>query len=179
MALPQHNVVRQSNINQMSSDWQGGNLTDATRATIIRFQLQLCIQFIYISLRWLGGKIPHRMETFPSSAYFVLGCEDSCWVFLVINRTQDLWETELQRAGERVELQKYILKFVHFISFSVGTDDGEGHVGTVCEIGRCGSTHSPENTVVVNWDSGHRTNYRVGYQNQYDLIIVDNAQVGK
>ncbi|KAH8248960.1 hypothetical protein KR032_004576 [Drosophila birchii] len=57
-------------------------------------------------------------------------------------------------------------------------DDGEGHVGTVCEIGRCGSTHSPENTVVVNWDSGHRTNYRVGYQNQYDLIIVDNAQVG-
>ncbi|XP_002067159.3 E3 ubiquitin-protein ligase MIB2 [Drosophila willistoni] len=57
-------------------------------------------------------------------------------------------------------------------------DDGEGHVGTVCEIGRSGSTHSPENTVVVNWDSGHRTNYRVGYQNQFDLIIVDNAQVG-
>ncbi|XP_030376878.1 E3 ubiquitin-protein ligase MIB2 [Scaptodrosophila lebanonensis] len=57
-------------------------------------------------------------------------------------------------------------------------DDGEGHVGTVCEIGRCGSQQSPENTVVVNWDSGHRTNYRVGYQNQYDLIIVDNAQVG-
>lgn len=57
-------------------------------------------------------------------------------------------------------------------------DDGEGHVGTVCEIGRFGSTHSPEKTVVVNWDSGHRTNYRVGYQGQYDLIIVDNAQVG-
>lgn len=57
-------------------------------------------------------------------------------------------------------------------------DEGEGHVGTVCEIGRSGSIHSPENTVVVNWDSGHRTNYRVGYQNQYDLIIVDNAQVG-
>uniref|UniRef100_A0A1A9WEY4 RING-type E3 ubiquitin transferase n=1 Tax=Glossina brevipalpis TaxID=37001 RepID=A0A1A9WEY4_9MUSC len=57
-------------------------------------------------------------------------------------------------------------------------DEGEGHIGTVCEIGRLGSTHSPENTVVVNWDSGHRTNYRVGYQNQYDLIIVDNAQVG-
>ncbi|XP_037808555.1 E3 ubiquitin-protein ligase MIB2 [Lucilia sericata] len=57
-------------------------------------------------------------------------------------------------------------------------DGGEGHVGTVCEIGRSGSIHSPENTVVVNWDSGQRTNYRVGYQNQYDLIIVDNAQVG-
>lgn len=58
-------------------------------------------------------------------------------------------------------------------------DGGEGHVGTVCEIGRFGSTHSPEKTVVVNWDSGHRTNYRVGYQGQYDLIIIDNAQIGK
>lgn len=51
-------------------------------------------------------------------------------------------------------------------------------MGTVCEIGRFGSTHSPEKTVVVNWDSGHRTNYRVGYQGQYDLVIVDNAQIG-
>lgn len=31
----------------------------------------------------------------------------------------------------------------------------------------------------MNWDSGHRTNYRVGYQGQYDLIIIDNAQIGK
>lgn len=52
-------------------------------------------------------------------------------------------------------------------------------MGTVCEIGRSGSAHSPEKTVVVNWDSGHRTNYRVGYQGQYDLIIVDNAQIGE
>lgn len=57
-------------------------------------------------------------------------------------------------------------------------DDGEGHTGTVCDVDRYGSTHSPEKTVVVNWDSGHRTNYRVGYQGQYDLIIIDNAQVG-
>ncbi|XP_058819165.1 E3 ubiquitin-protein ligase MIB2 [Topomyia yanbarensis] len=57
-------------------------------------------------------------------------------------------------------------------------DGGEGHVGTLCEVGRSGSTHSPEKTVVVNWDSGHRTNYRVGYQKQYDLIVVDNAQIG-
>lgn len=63
--------------------------------------------------------------------------------------------------------------------YSCISDEGEGHVGTVCEIGRLGSVHSPENTVVVNWDSGHRTNYRVGYQNQYDLLIIDNAQVGK
>uniref|UniRef100_A0AAG5D880 RING-type E3 ubiquitin transferase n=1 Tax=Anopheles atroparvus TaxID=41427 RepID=A0AAG5D880_ANOAO len=57
-------------------------------------------------------------------------------------------------------------------------DDGEGHVGTLCEIGRLGSTHSPDKTVVVNWDSGHRTNYRVGYHKQYDLIVIDNAQIG-
>ncbi|XP_035915376.1 E3 ubiquitin-protein ligase MIB2 [Anopheles stephensi] len=57
-------------------------------------------------------------------------------------------------------------------------DDGEGHVGTLCEIGRSGSTHSPDKTVVVNWDSGHRTNYRVGYHKQYDLIVIDNAQIG-
>lgn len=57
-------------------------------------------------------------------------------------------------------------------------DDGEGHIGTVCELGRLGSTNSPEKTVVVNWDSGNRSNYRVGYQDQYDLIIVDNAQIG-
>lgn len=58
-------------------------------------------------------------------------------------------------------------------------DDGEGHIGTVCELGRHGSTYSPEKTVVVNWDSGNRSNYRVGYQDQFDLIIVDNAQIGK
>lgn len=58
------------------------------------------------------------------------------------------------------------------------SDGGEGHVGTICEIGRLGSTHSPEKTVVVNWDTGHRTNYRVGYQGQYDLIVIDNAQIG-
>lgn len=66
-----------------------------------------------------------------------------------------------------------------FFSFVQIQDGGEGHVGTVCEIGRFGSLHSPEKTVVVNWDSGHRTNYRVGYQGQYDLTIVDNAQIGK
>lgn len=58
-------------------------------------------------------------------------------------------------------------------------DDGEGHIGTVCELGRAGSTYSPEKTVIVNWDSGNRSNYRVGYQDQFDLIVVDNAQIGK
>ncbi|XP_037629339.1 E3 ubiquitin-protein ligase MIB2 isoform X3 [Sebastes umbrosus] len=57
-------------------------------------------------------------------------------------------------------------------------DDGEGHVGTVVEIGRQGSTTTPDKTVVVQWDSGTRTNYRTGYQGSYDLLLFDNAQIG-
>ncbi|KAL4220948.1 E3 ubiquitin-protein ligase mib2 [Mactra antiquata] len=57
-------------------------------------------------------------------------------------------------------------------------DDGEGHVGTVVEIGKPGSSTSPDKTVVIQWDSGSRTNYRVGYQGAYDLRIYDNAAIG-
>ncbi|KAL1021098.1 hypothetical protein UPYG_G00008800 [Umbra pygmaea] len=57
-------------------------------------------------------------------------------------------------------------------------DDGEGHIGTVVEIGRQGSTTTPDKTVVVQWDSGTRTNYRTGYQGSYDLLLYDNAQIG-
>lgn len=57
-------------------------------------------------------------------------------------------------------------------------DDGEGHVGTVVEIGKPGSLCTPDKTVVVQWDSGSRTNYRVGYQGSYDLRVLDNAPVG-
>ncbi|XP_071946064.1 E3 ubiquitin-protein ligase MIB2-like isoform X3 [Antedon mediterranea] len=57
-------------------------------------------------------------------------------------------------------------------------DDGEGHIGTVVEIGCAGSTTSPDKTVVVQWDCGTRTNYRTGYQGCYDLLIYDNAPVG-
>ncbi|XP_062855241.1 E3 ubiquitin-protein ligase MIB2 isoform X2 [Trichomycterus rosablanca] len=57
-------------------------------------------------------------------------------------------------------------------------DDGEGHVGTVVEVGRQGSTSTPDKTVVVQWDSGTRTNYRTGYQGAFDLLLYDNAQIG-
>ncbi|XP_071109275.1 E3 ubiquitin-protein ligase MIB2-like isoform X1 [Haliotis cracherodii] len=57
-------------------------------------------------------------------------------------------------------------------------DGGDGHTGTVVEIGKPGSTTSPDKTVVVQWDSGARTNYRVGYQGAYDLRILDNAPTG-
>lgn len=58
-------------------------------------------------------------------------------------------------------------------------DGGEGHVGTVCEIGKSGTVGSPDKTVVVQWDNGTRTNYRVGYLGKYDLRVLDNAQIGK
>lgn len=57
-------------------------------------------------------------------------------------------------------------------------DGGEGHVGTVCEIGKSGTVGSPDKTVVVQWDNGTRTNYRVGYTGKYDLRVIDNAQIG-
>ncbi|KAJ8920592.1 hypothetical protein NQ315_004731 [Exocentrus adspersus] len=57
-------------------------------------------------------------------------------------------------------------------------DGGEGHVGTVCEIGKSGTVGSPDKTVVVQWDNGTRTNYRVGYLGKFDLRVIDNAQIG-
>ncbi|XP_030842660.1 E3 ubiquitin-protein ligase MIB2 isoform X3 [Strongylocentrotus purpuratus] len=57
-------------------------------------------------------------------------------------------------------------------------DDGDGHLGTIVEIGRQGSSTSPDKTVVVQWDCGTRTNYRVGYQGAYDLLLFDNAPAG-
>ncbi|XP_076044605.1 E3 ubiquitin-protein ligase mind bomb 2 isoform X4 [Oratosquilla oratoria] len=57
-------------------------------------------------------------------------------------------------------------------------DDGDGHAGTVVEVGKPGSSTTPDKTVVVQWDSGSRTNYRVGYQGAFDLRIFDNAPIG-
>lgn len=58
-------------------------------------------------------------------------------------------------------------------------DGGEGFVGTVIKIGRPKSSVSPEDTVVVIWDTGGETNYRVGYQGAYDLRLLDNATAGE
>lgn len=66
--------------------------------------------------------------------------------------------------------------FYYFLSHI--PDGGEGHVGTVCEIGKSGTVGSPDKTVVVQWDNGTRTNYRVGYLGKYDLRVIDNAQIG-
>ncbi|XP_066147200.1 E3 ubiquitin-protein ligase MIB2 [Euwallacea fornicatus] len=74
------------------------------------------------------------------------------------------------------------LRIVRGPDWSWGNQDGgEGFVGTVCEIGqggKSGAIGSPDKTVVVQWDNGTRTNYRVGYLGKYDLRIIDNAQIG-
>lgn len=57
-------------------------------------------------------------------------------------------------------------------------DDGEGHVGTVVEKGKPGSTKLPEKTVAVLWDSGRRGTYRAGQNGSFDLRIFDNATTG-
>ncbi|XP_065216439.1 E3 ubiquitin-protein ligase MIB2 [Planococcus citri] len=54
-------------------------------------------------------------------------------------------------------------------------DGGEGYVGTVTEFG---TRTSPDKTVVVFWDVGYKTNYRIGYDGAYDLRIFDNASIG-
>lgn len=58
-------------------------------------------------------------------------------------------------------------------------DGGEGHAGTVVEVGKPGSSATPDRTVVVQWDAGSRTNYRTGYQSSFDLCLFDNAPVGE
>lgn len=57
-------------------------------------------------------------------------------------------------------------------------DGGDGHLGTLVEVGGVNSVSTPDKTVVVLWDSGNKTNYRVGYQNAYDLIAFDTAATG-
>ncbi|XP_037088726.1 LOW QUALITY PROTEIN: E3 ubiquitin-protein ligase MIB2-like [Pollicipes pollicipes] len=57
-------------------------------------------------------------------------------------------------------------------------DGGLGHTGTVVEVGGSNSVTTPDKTVVVIWDSGNKTNYRVGYQNAHDLCVFDSAAAG-
>ncbi|EFN80905.1 E3 ubiquitin-protein ligase MIB2 isoform X2 [Harpegnathos saltator] len=68
-------------------------------------------------------------------------------------------------------------------------DGGEGHAGTVVEIGKPPFTgnsasspnpadRTPDKTVIVQWDHGSRSNYRIGYQGAYDLLVFDNASAG-
>ncbi|XP_059173142.1 uncharacterized protein LOC131953789 [Physella acuta] len=56
-------------------------------------------------------------------------------------------------------------------------DGGEGHVGTVVELGE-DSTSVPDDCVVVLWDSGIRKTYRAGHEGCFDLLVLDNGICG-
>lgn len=57
-------------------------------------------------------------------------------------------------------------------------DGGEGHVGTVVEVGEpLGSDGS--RAVVVQWDCGERSRYRCGVDGKYDLRVLDSAPAGR
>ena len=67
------------------------------------------------------------------------------------------------------------LRVVRGPNWSWGDQDGgEGHVGTVVEVGQGGGS-----VVVVQWDCGNRNRYRCGKEGKYDLKIFDSAPTGE
>ena len=56
-------------------------------------------------------------------------------------------------------------------------DGGEGHVGTVVEVGEPMSSDGGR-AVVVQWDSAGRHRYRCGLEGKYDLRVFDSAPTG-
>ena len=56
-------------------------------------------------------------------------------------------------------------------------DGGEGHVGTVVEVGEP-SVSKGGRAVVVQWDCGERCKYRCGLEGKYDLRVLDSAPTG-
>ena len=56
-------------------------------------------------------------------------------------------------------------------------DGGEGHVGTVVEVGE--KSGSSGRAVVVQWDCGERSKYRCGVEGKYDLRVLDSAPTGR
>ncbi len=80
-----------------------------------------------------------------------------------------LFPVRALQVGARMEVG---LRVVRGPDWKWGSQDGgEGNIGTVVEIGKPGSQTSPDKTVVVQWDTGTRTNYRVGYQGAHDLRV--------
>ena len=76
------------------------------------------------------------------------------------------------------------LRVVRGPDWKWGDQDGnEGYAGTIVEIGglvkngETKDTHppSPRGTVILQWDTGIRTNCRVGHQNAYNLRLLDSS----
>ena len=71
------------------------------------------------------------------------------------------------------------LRVVRGLDWEWGDQDGgEGHVGTVVEVGEP-SVSDRGRAVVVQWDCGERARYRCGVHGKYDLRVIDSAPVGK
>ena len=56
-------------------------------------------------------------------------------------------------------------------------DGGEGHVGTVVEVGEP-SVSEGGRAAIVQWDCGERCKYRCGLEGKYDLRVLDSAPTG-
>ena len=56
-------------------------------------------------------------------------------------------------------------------------DGGEGHVGTVVEVGEPPVSDGGR-AVVVQWDCGERSRYRCGLEGKYDLRVMDSGPAG-
>ena len=66
------------------------------------------------------------------------------------------------------------LRVVRGPNWSWGDQDGgEGHVGTVVEVGQGGGW------VVVQWDCGNKCRYRCGEEGKYDLRVFDSGPTGE
>ena len=77
-----------------------------------------------------------------------------------------------------MEVQVY-LRVVRGPDWEWGDQDGgEGHVGTVVEVGEP-SVSDGGRAVVVQWDCGERCKYRCGLEGKYDLRVLDSAPTGK
>ena len=53
-------------------------------------------------------------------------------------------------------------------------DGGEGCTGTIIET----TKRNAIGTVMVRWDNGKQSNYRIGHLNAYDLRVIDNGPIG-
>ncbi|MBN3326190.1 MIB2 ligase, partial [Atractosteus spatula] len=138
-----------------------------------------------------GKNLPQQDSSLESSSCKGAAQAPACWLVLHLSGQPPLSRRQTPRSlpplpGPGVEECAALpagmevgMRVVRGVDWKWGSqDDGEGHVGTVVEIGRQGSTTTPDKTVVVQWDNGTRTNYRTGYQGAYDLLLYDNAQIG-
>ena len=55
---------------------------------------------------------------------------------------------------------------------------GKGYAGTVLRLHDERRPHFPKLSVLVQWDNGDKGLYRAGYEQAFDLRIIDTANSG-